>query len=66
MLLERFGSLDAIQEASASELEGAGIPRKVAQSVIRVLSENESRAVLEEQEVTDDSREGAKTLKTDV
>ncbi len=47
MLLQRFGSLDAIQEASALELESAGLPRKVAQSVIRVLSEIEGRATLE-------------------
>jgi excinuclease ABC subunit C len=66
MLLQRFGSLDAIQEASAIELERAGLPRKVAQSVIRVLSEIESSAIPEEQEVTEGSREDAKTRKTEV
>jgi hypothetical protein len=57
MLLQHFGSLDAIQEAPAVELERAGLPQTLAQSVIRVLSEIESRAILEEQGVTDDSRE---------
>jgi excinuclease ABC subunit C len=48
MLLQHFGSLDAIQAASARELEEAGLPQQVAQSVIRVLSESESKAVLDE------------------
>jgi excinuclease ABC subunit C len=39
MLLQHFGSLDAIQEASAQDLESAGLPPNVVQSVIRVLSE---------------------------
>ncbi len=46
MLLQRFGSLDAIMEATASELERAGLPPKVAQNVIDVLSEIESKAIL--------------------
>jgi len=50
MLLQRFGSLDAIQEAPVSELESAGLPLKVAQSVIRVLSEIESSAILGDRE----------------
>ena len=50
MLFERFGSLDAIQEASVSDLESAGLPQKVAQSVLRVLSEIESSAILEDRE----------------
>ena len=50
MLLQRFGSLDAIQEASVSELENAGLPLKVAQSVMRVLSEIESSAILGDRE----------------
>jgi excinuclease ABC subunit C len=53
MLLQRFGSVDAIQEASASELESAGLPGKVAQNVVRVLSEIESREVLSGQESGD-------------
>ncbi|MGA2224744.1 MAG: excinuclease ABC subunit UvrC [Syntrophobacteraceae bacterium] len=52
MLLQRFGSLDAIMEASVSELESAGLPLKVAQSVIRVLSEIESSAILGDREGT--------------
>lgn len=47
MLLQQFGTIDAIQEATISELESAGLPHKVAQSVLGVLSETESRAVLE-------------------
>jgi len=50
MLLQYFGSLDAIQAASALDLESAGLPPQVAQSVIRVLSEVESRASLGGQE----------------
>jgi excinuclease ABC subunit C len=50
MLLQSFGSLDAIQEASVSELESAGLPRNVAQSVIRVLSEIENSAILGDRE----------------
>ncbi len=50
MLLQQFGTIDAIQEATVCELESAGLPRKVAQSVLGVLSETESRAVLEERE----------------
>lgn len=50
MLLQRFGSLDAIQEASVPELESAGLPRNVAQSVIRVLSEIENSAILGDRE----------------
>ena len=38
ILLQHFGSLDAIQTASARELESAGLPPQVAQSVIRLLS----------------------------
>ncbi|SPJ14507.1 UvrABC system protein C [Syntrophobacter sp. SbD2] len=53
MLLERFGSLEAIQEAPAQELERAGLPQTVAQNLIRVLSEIESSAILKEQEVGD-------------
>ena len=53
MLLERFGSLEAIQEAPAMELERAGLPQTVAQNLIRVLSEIESRAILSGQEVRD-------------
>ena len=48
MLLKRFGSLDGLLDASASELQGAGLPQAVAQNVIRVLSEIESNAVLGE------------------
>jgi excinuclease ABC subunit C len=50
MLLQRFGSLDAIQQASTLELESAGLPRKVARSVIRILSEIDSRAILKEEQ----------------
>ena len=50
MLLQRFGSIDAIQEATVAELEAAGLPRTVAQNVLGVLSAIESRAVLEERE----------------
>ncbi|MCL5406219.1 MAG: excinuclease ABC subunit UvrC [Deltaproteobacteria bacterium] len=57
MLLQRFGSIDAIQEATVSELESAGLPRKVAQSVLGVLSEMESRAVLQGQEEESGPRE---------
>ncbi|MDR3553344.1 MAG: excinuclease ABC subunit UvrC [Syntrophobacteraceae bacterium] len=57
MLLQRFGSIDAIQEATVDELESAGLPRKVAQSVPRVLSEMESRAVLAEREAENGPRE---------
>jgi excinuclease ABC subunit C len=39
MLLQHFGSLDAIQAASAEELVSAGLPPQAAQSVIRTLSE---------------------------
>jgi excinuclease ABC subunit C len=46
MLLKHFGSLDGLLEASASELQSAGLPEAVAQNVIRVLSEIESNAVL--------------------
>ncbi len=53
MLLERFGSLEAIQEAPAMELERAGLPQTVAQNLIRVLSEIESRAILQDKEVRD-------------
>ncbi|SPF33390.1 UvrABC system protein C [Syntrophobacter sp. SbD1] len=49
MLLQRFGSLDAIQEASVFELESAGLPQKVAQSVISVLSKAERGAILEDE-----------------
>ncbi len=48
MLFQHFGSLDGLMEASASELQSAGLPPAVAQSVIRVLSEIESRASFEE------------------
>ena len=54
MLLQRFGSLDAIQEASVPELEGAGLPGNVAQSVIRVLSEIESSAIVGDREGSED------------
>jgi excinuclease ABC subunit C len=47
MLLQRFGSLEAIQEAPVFELENAGLPLKVARSVIRVLSQTESKAILD-------------------
>ena len=50
MLLQSFGSLEAIQEASVSELESTGLPRNVAQSVIRVLSEIENSAILDDRE----------------
>ena len=52
MLLQRFGDIDAIQEATVFELESAGLPQKVARSVLGVLSEVETRAVLEGQEET--------------
>ncbi|MDR3566781.1 MAG: excinuclease ABC subunit UvrC [Syntrophobacteraceae bacterium] len=58
MLLQRFGAIDAIEEATLLELESAGLPRNVAQSVLGVLSETESRAVLEEQEEKNDPEEG--------
>ncbi len=66
MLLQSFGSLDAIQEAPAFELQRAGLPRKVAQDLMRVLSETESRAILEEQEATGDSPNSAKTPGSEV
>jgi excinuclease ABC subunit C len=44
VLLQHFSSLDGLLEASASELESAGLPRTVARDVIRVLSEIESNA----------------------
>jgi excinuclease ABC subunit C len=53
MLLQHFGSLDGILEASAIELEKAGLPRTVAQSVVRVLSEIESNAVLGDEASTE-------------
>ncbi len=49
MLLQQFGSLDGLMEASASELESAGLPPSVAQSVIRVLSEIESKTDFEKE-----------------
>ncbi len=53
MLLDRFGSLEAVQEATPLELEKAGLPQTVAKNLIRVLSEIESRAILQEQGVGD-------------
>ncbi|MHC1724532.1 MAG: excinuclease ABC subunit UvrC [Syntrophobacteraceae bacterium] len=47
MLLQHFGSVEAIQEASANELESAGLPGAVVDHVIRVLSEIEGAAVVE-------------------
>ncbi len=50
MLLKLFGSLDGLMEASAAELQSAGLPQAVSQNMIRVLSEIESRAALGEKE----------------
>ena len=38
MLLQHFGSIETLQEASADELEAAGLPRAVAENVLRVLA----------------------------
>ncbi|MGC8491088.1 MAG: excinuclease ABC subunit UvrC [Syntrophobacteraceae bacterium] len=50
MLLQHFGSIDAIQEATPHELESAGLPPSVARSVLGVLCQTESRAALQEEE----------------
>ena len=44
MLLQHFGSMEALQLASAEELEDAGLPRPVAQNVLGVLAGNEGEA----------------------
>lgn len=38
MLLQQFGSTEALMEASADDLENAGLPRPVAENVVRVLA----------------------------
>ncbi len=45
MLLKHFGSIEAIQEATAGELESAGLPGAVANHVISLLSRVEGEAV---------------------
>lgn len=50
MLLQRFGSIEGIEEATVEELVSAGLPHEVARNVLEALSEMESKAVLEEQE----------------
>jgi excinuclease ABC subunit C len=50
MLLQRFGSIEGIEEATVEQLQSAGLPLEVARNVLEALSEMESKAVLEEQE----------------
>ncbi len=50
MLLRRFGSIEAIEEATISELETAGLPPEVARTVLGLLREIESGTVLEDGE----------------
>ncbi|MGC9194668.1 MAG: excinuclease ABC subunit UvrC [Syntrophobacteraceae bacterium] len=57
MLLQRFGSIEGIEEATVEELESAGLPLEVARNVLDALSEIESKAVLEEQEERSGPRE---------
>ncbi|MCE5336119.1 MAG: excinuclease ABC subunit UvrC [Desulfobacteraceae bacterium] len=56
-LLQHFGSIEGLQAASTEELEAAGLPRGLADELVRVLSETE-KAAPEEEEETPSASEG--------
>jgi len=45
MLLQSFGSLEALQGVSADQLERAGLPRPVAENLLRALAGNKAGPV---------------------
>ena len=62
MLLQHFGSMETLREASAEDLESAGLPRPVAENVVRVLAgldgdEDISEEALEEAEKDENMEE---------